>query len=104
MSPETVVAALSALVLVVFAAAAIPASLWRRGGTRLPPRPQGVRVEHADGSQTPCELTYAGTDSGGIHLWDAVTAFNPDRGDRLHVACLPGRSGLVFPTDMGRPR
>lgn len=59
-----------------------------------PIRPQGVRIDHLDGSSTPCELTYVGQDDRGIHLWGIATEVRP--GDRLHVKVMPPRTGLTM--------
>lgn len=61
-------------------------------------RPQGVRIEHADGTETLCELSFDRVDAAGFALWKVQTLFNPGSGDRLRVDMMPARSGLVLST------
>jgi hypothetical protein len=46
-----------------------------------PPEPEGVRIVHPDGSETPCELAYLGV-VDGHHKW-AVTNAHMSDGDEL---------------------
>lgn len=58
-----------------------------------PPRPEGARLVHPDGTVTPLELAYDGLDEDGQHVWSATTAFTPGR-DRVEVDRLPGKTSL----------
>lgn len=62
-------------------------------------RPQGVVVRHADGTTTPVELAYRGTDDDGVHVWSGATMVGP--GDELHAAVLPPRTAIDLPTRPG---
>ena len=81
------------LVLVVLAAL----DVWRHFHTALPPCPEGVRIRHCDGTETPCTLTYSGRDEDGCRIWAADQPFDPLAGDRLQVELMPGRTVITFP-------
>ena len=81
------------LVLVVLAAL----DVWRHFHTALPPSPEGVRIRHCDGTETPCTLTYSGRDEDGCRIWAADQPFDPLAGDRLQVELMPGRTVITFP-------
>lgn len=81
------------LVLVVLAAL----DVWRHFHTALPPCPEGVRIRHCDGTETPCTLTYSGRDEDGCRIWAADQPFDPLASDRLQVELMPGRTGITFP-------
>lgn len=51
------------------------------GHHRRPPAPEGVRIVHPDGTETPCELAYLGV-VDGHHKW-AVTNAHMSDGDEL---------------------
>lgn len=57
-------------------------------------RPQGVRIEHPDGSSTPCELAYQGR-RDGIHLWAVLQPVGAR--DVVRVAMLPSHTAVVVP-------
>lgn len=61
-----------------------------------PVAPQGVRLIHPDGTQTPLELEYDGIDSEGLHRWLVVGVTLTDA-FRVHVDVLPGRTAIAFP-------
>jgi hypothetical protein len=62
------------------------------------PRPEGVRILHADGTTTPVELTYRGP-VDGLHQWESMSPVEP--GDRLHVDTLPPLTTIVFGAEGG---
>lgn len=54
--------------------------------TPTPPEPRcpdGVRIIHPDGTETPCELAYAGVHTGRWHEWAVTTLMGV--GDELRV-------------------
>lgn len=60
-------------------------------------RPQGVRIEHANGTTTPVELAYRGYDADEqAHVWECITPVA--RGDRVRVALLPAHTSITLPT------
>jgi hypothetical protein len=54
----------------------------RPGRHRRPPEPEGVRIVHPDGTETPCELAYIGVQHGW-HEWAITTLMGV--GDELRV-------------------
>jgi hypothetical protein len=73
---------------------------FRRRPELRPERPQGVRIVHADGTHTPCEVVRQATSSDGITTWAAIPYGNrrPDiaAGDSLAADMIPGRTRLAF--------
>jgi hypothetical protein len=61
--------------------------------TTAPTRPEGVELHHADGTVTLCELAYVGVRDGS-HIWSVLAVARA--GDQLHIAVLPGHTGLTF--------
>lgn len=57
--------------------------------------PEGAKLIHPDGSETPLELVYIGRDEeGGTHVWEGTV---PARaGDQLYVGVLPAKSSIVL--------
>lgn len=69
------------------------------------PRPRGVKVLRADGSEQPVELVYRGRDDEGIYQW-SVAGMVLGPGDRLYADVMPGRTGIEYtarPPDEGMP-
>lgn len=60
-----------------------------------PEAPQGVRVRHADGTATPCTVTYDGPDDEGYHIWLVHTHIDFDNGETLSVDMMPARTSIV---------
>lgn len=60
-------------------------------------RPQGVRIEHADGSCTPIELADGGV-IDGIHVWlmDRRTVLRP--GDVFRADLIPPQTKIGIPS------
>lgn len=56
------------------------------------PRPEGVRVVRADGTETPCELVYRGQEDGQ-YLWD-VAGVVLRKGDMVRVDMMPGLTSI----------
>lgn len=59
---------------------------WRR--SHQPTPPEGVRIQHLDGTVTPCEIFYVGVE-GGMHCWEVTIRFQPRLGDHLAIDVLP---------------
>lgn len=55
------------------------------------PRPEGVRVRRADGTELPCELVYRGRNEQGFHLWE-VAGMLLGPGDHLYADVMPDKS------------
>lgn len=60
---------------------------------QLPEAPRDARLLHPDGTETPLELAYAGTNEEGCHVWEATAAVARE-GDQLQVAMLPARTAI----------
>lgn len=58
--------------------------------------PLGVRVVHADGKETPCEVTYIGIDDDNCHQWSINHYVDFDNGDTVAVEMMPARTGIQF--------
>lgn len=61
----------------------------------MPERPTNPRIVHDDGTVTPVELAYDGTDDDGTHQWVSMTPIRPH--DRFAVDTLPGQTSIGFP-------
>lgn len=62
----------------------------------IPRAPEGTRLVHADGSETPLELVYLGRDEErGTYVWEATVPARP--GDQLRVGVLPAHTTIVVP-------
>lgn len=59
-------------------------------------RPEGVRIVHADGTETLCEPVFSHVDGDGCAVWAIATPFDPAT-EVVRVAMMPGRTGLAFP-------
>jgi hypothetical protein len=57
--------------------------------------PQGVRIVHRDGTETPCTLTYLGQDEG-VDGWRINEPVDLAAGDHIEVAVCPARSAIEF--------
>lgn len=57
--------------------------------------PRNVRIQHRDGTTTPCELVYLGEDEEGVHQWEAVTPVRVKHGDRVRADQIPGRTAIT---------
>ncbi|MFH5231918.1 hypothetical protein [Antrihabitans spumae] len=55
-------------------------------------RPQNARIIR-DGKPIPLELAYAGVEDD-IHVWRTITPLQ--RGDSVHIDCLPARASIQF--------
>lgn len=106
MSAVTAAAALAGLAAVVWAGVRMAAAYSRAQATLDAARtvvergtlhrPEGVRIVHANGTETLCEPSFERIDQDGIAIWNVLSQFNPGRGDRLRVAVMPGRTALSF--------
>jgi hypothetical protein len=62
------------------------------------PRPEGVRIRRADGTEQAVELVYRGTVDDGYgpqHLWE-VAGMELQPGDELMADVMPGRTGIEW--------
>jgi len=59
------------------------------------PRPRGARYLLVDGSTLPLELSYAGLDEDGIHVWQVATPI--PLGAVVQVDVLPPNCAVAFP-------
>ena len=58
--------------------------------------PRNVRIEHPDGTTTPIEVKYVGTEPRHVNddiyiveIWEATTIVNWNHGDRIEADHLP---------------
>ena len=65
---------------------------WRR--RREPEAPSNVRAITPDGTQIPLEIVYRGTDTDGIHVWEATARVPLEQGCQLHIDVLPPRTAV----------
>jgi len=59
-----------------------------------PPKPEGVTIHRADGTELNAELHYTGRDADGCHTW-AVAGALLKPGDRITCAVLPPRTAIT---------
>lgn len=71
-----------------------------RQGMNPGDRPQDVAlVNIVTGDRLPCELSYQGIDSDGLHEWRVDTPFNPSV-ESLQIGVFPPRTSVVMPMQL----
>jgi hypothetical protein len=61
------------------------------------PRPEGVRIVHADGTVLPIELAHAGVDDDGFERWAVMTDVDFAGGDHVQIDVMPQMCCIEFP-------
>ena len=58
-------------------------------------KPEGVRIERADGTVLPVELVHVGVDERGTDQWE-IAGVVYQQGDRVHMDVFPAHTGIRF--------